>query len=165
MIEQSGPTVMSKRSLLYINRLEKFIRKNGQMSQLPNVLDTSDCLHYCAIVAIMKKCSLRRERERTVSFPSFVPSICIHRSTNLIFIQKKTTHFLTTIVKNLTFSLSPTLCVCVCVSLCVCVCMCVCVLRERERERERELNPFSDLPTPKYICQYSKLPVSVFSDL
>ena len=52
-----------KKSLLHINRLEKFIRKNGQMSQLPNVLDTSDCLHYCAIVAIMKKCSLRRERE------------------------------------------------------------------------------------------------------
>ena len=74
--------------------------------------------------------------------------------------------------------------------MCVCVCVCVrvCVLRqreresererererelyrdrderERERERERELNPFPDLPTPKYICQYSKLPVSVFSDL
>ena len=41
----------------------------------------------------------------------------------------------------------------------------MCVLRERERERERELYPFPDLPTPKYICQYSKLPVSVFSDL
>ena len=140
MIEQSGPIVMSKRSLLYINRLEKFFRKNGQMSQLPNVLDTSDCLHYCAIVPIMKKCSLReRERERTVSFPSFVPSICIHRSTNLIFIEKKSTHFLTTIVKNLTFSLSPTLCVCVCVCLCVSLCVYVCVCeRERERERERE---------------------------
>ena len=60
MIEQSGPIVMSKRSLLYINRLEKFIRRNGQMSQLPSVLDTSDCLHYHAIVAIMKTSSLRR---------------------------------------------------------------------------------------------------------
>ena len=55
----------------------------------------------------------------------------------------------------------------------MCVCVCVCVLRERERERERgrerererELYPFPDLPTPKYICQYSKVSVSVFSDL
>ena len=45
------------------------------------------------------------------------------------------------------------------------MCVCVCVERERERERERELYPFPDLPTPKYICQYSKLSVSVFSDL
>ena len=32
-------------------------------------------------------------------------------------------------------------------------------------ERERELYPFPDLPTPKHICQHSKLSVSVFSDL
>ena len=64
---------------------------------------------------------------------------------------------------------------------CVWVCVCVCVERERkrewervserdreserERERERELYPFPNLPTPNYICQYSKLSVSVFSDL
>ena len=58
---------------------------------------------------------------------SFVPSICVHRSIIFIFIEKISTHFLT-IVKNLTFSLFPTLCVCVC----------VCVLREREREKEKE---------------------------
>ena len=76
---------------------------------------------------------------------SFVPSICNHRSTIFIFNTKKiskknpktnkkkktSTHFLT-IVKNLTFPISPT------VSVCVCVCVCVCVDRERERERERE---------------------------
>ena len=56
---------------------------------------------------------------------SFVPSICIHRSIIFIFIEKISTHFLT-IVKNLRFSLSPT----------VCVCVCVCVERERERERD-----------------------------
>ena len=50
---------------------------------------------------------------------SFVPSICSHKSTIFIFIEKKSTHFLTTTVKNLTFALSPTLC--------------VCLLRERER--------------------------------
>ena len=45
---------------------------------------------------------------------SFVPSICIHRSIIFIFIEKKiSTHFLTTIVKNLKFSLFPH-CVCVC---------------------------------------------------
>ena len=54
-----------------------------------------------------------------------------------------------------------------CVFVCVCVCVCgwVCIEREKERERERELYLFPDLPTPKYICQYSKLSVSVFSDL
>ena len=41
----------------------------------------------------------------------------------------------------------------------------MCVEREREREIERELHPFLDLPTPKYFCQYSELPVSVFSDI
>ena len=56
---------------------------------------------------------------------SFVPSTCSHRSTIFIFIEKKSTHFLTTTVKNLTFFLSPILCVCVCV--------CVCMLRERGR--------------------------------
>ena len=45
------------------------------------------------------------------------------------------------------------------------MCVCVCWERERERERERELYPFPDLLTPKYIGQYSKLSVSVFSDL
>ena len=55
---------------------------------------------------------------------NFVPSICIHRSTIFIFTEKKiSTHFLTTTVTNLTFFLSPTVCVGV---------------RERERERERE---------------------------
>ena len=70
---------------------------------------------------------------------SFVPSICIHRSIIFIFIEKISTYFLTTIVKNLKFSLSPT----------VCVCVCVCV------EREREPYSFPDLPTPKYICSVS----------
>ena len=51
--------------------------------------------------------------------------------------------------------------------MCVTLCVCVCVEREKERvrERERELYPFPILPTPKYICQYSKLSVYVFSDL
>ena len=68
---------------------------------------------------------------------SFVTSICNHRSTIFIFNKKNSkknkktnqptsTHFLT-IVKNLTFPISPTVSVCVCVD------------RERERERgERE---------------------------
>ena len=64
--------------------------------------------------------------------------------------NKISTHFLT-IVKNLKFSLSPT----------VYVCVCVCV--ERERERERELYPFPDLPTPKYMSVLQT--VFVFSDL
>ena len=103
---------------------------------------------------------------------SFVPSICNRRSTIFIFNKKKipkkqtnkqktSTHFLT-IVRNLTFPISPTVSVCVCV--------CVCVDRERERERERggggrELYPFPDPSTPKYIYHYSKLSVFVFSDL
>ena len=91
---------------------------------------------------------------------SFVPSICIHRSIIFILITEKkiSTHFLTTIVKNLKFSLSPTVYVCVCV--------CVCVLRERERERERqrerELYPFPDLPTPKYMSELQAVCVHNF---
>ena len=72
---------------------------------------------------------------------SFVPSICIHRSIIFIFIEKISTNFLTTIVKNLTFSLSPTVC--------VCACECVCVLRERERDRERENCILSQTCYPK----------------
>ena len=45
--------------------------------------------------------------------------------------------------------------------------MCVCVLIEREvgGGRKRELYPFPDPSAPKYIYQYSKLSVFVFSDL
>ena len=94
----------------------------------------------------------------------------LHSQIHHLYFHRKqiSTHFLTT-NKNLTFFLSPTVCHSVCVCVCMCVCVCVCGERERESEREwereRELYPFPNLPTPKYICQYSKLSVSVFSDL
>ena len=64
MNEQSGPIVMSKRSLLNIKQTEKSI-ENGQISQLPSVLDMSNCSHYCAIVFIKNKSSLRRRMMKT----------------------------------------------------------------------------------------------------
>ena len=41
-------------------KINKNQKKNGQMSQLPSVLDMSDCSHYCTTVTIMKTSSLRR---------------------------------------------------------------------------------------------------------
>ena len=93
---------------------------------------------------------------------SFVPSICSHRSTIFIFIEKKSTHFLTTTVKNLTFFLSPTLCVCVCVCVCVwCVCVCVCVSVEREKENcilsQTCLPQKTSVSTPNCLCPYFQI--------
>ena len=125
---------MFQRLELLKEKKRKFLGGSGGM--LPRKIlkvETKICAIWGILEANLKKSSTPMFMMNI----SFVPSICIHRSIIFIFIEKISTYFLT-IVTNLKFSLSPT----------VCVCVCVCVLRERERKKEREITV--SFPRPAY---------------
>ena len=118
----------------------KFLGGSGGM--LPRKILKVE-IKICAIWGILEANLKKSSTLMLMLNISFVPSICIHRSIIFIFTEKISTHFLT-IVKNLTFSLSPT----------VCVCVCVCVERERERDciLSQACYPKIHLSVPQTVC-------------